>query len=97
MKKKEHLKMGGLKRIVRFKSALSKGLPGFLKNNKNFLDVMERPAFPVGTEPLNPYWISGFSEGAASFFITMSNKSNHVRMFYAIQLNNRETPLSLLV
>lgn len=47
----------------------------------------------MSTEPINPYWVSGFSEGDASFFVTISEKSNYVRMFYAIKLNNRETPL----
>lgn len=54
---------------------------------------MERPVFKVSTDPLNAYWISGFSEADASFFVTISEKSNYVRMFYAIKWNNRETPL----
>jgi hypothetical protein len=44
MVNKEHLTLAGLKRIVRFKSALNKGLPDYLQNNLNFTeDVMERP------------------------------------------------------
>ncbi len=94
MVNKEHLALAGLKRIVRFKSALNKGLPDYLQNNLNFSgNVMERPEFKVSTEPLNPYWVSGFSEGDASFYVTISEKSNQVRMFYAIKLNTRETPL----
>nr|YP_009072395.1 LAGLIDADG endonuclease [Sclerotinia borealis]AHX83035.1 LAGLIDADG endonuclease [Sclerotinia borealis] len=93
MANKEHLVLSGLKRLVRFKSALNKGLPEYLSNNPCFSDIMERPVFKVSAEPLNPYWISGFSEGDASFYVTISEKSNQVRMFYAIKLNNRETPL----
>lgn len=93
MVNKEHLTLSGLKKIVRFKSGLNKGLPEYLKNHKDFSDVMVRPVFQVSTEPLNPYWVSGFSEGDASFFVSISEKSNYVRMFYSIKLNNRETPL----
>lgn len=92
---KEHLTFSGLKKIVRFKSALNKGLPEYLINS--FPDVMERPTFKVSTEPLNPYWISGFTEGDGSFFISISEKTNQVRMFYSIKLNNREAPLILKI
>lgn len=97
MMNKEHLTHNGLKKIVRFKSALNKGLPEYLKNNKNFSDIMVRPDFKASIEPLNPYWVSGFSEGDASFFVSISEKSNHVRMFYNINLNNRETPLVIKI
>lgn len=52
---KEHLALSGLKRIVRFKSVLNKGLPDYLKNNPYLSDVMERPEFKMSTEPINPY------------------------------------------
>lgn len=54
---------------------------------------MERPVFQVSSEPLNPYWVSGFSEGDASFFVSISEKTNQIIMVYAIKLNNRESPL----
>lgn len=43
---------------------------------------MERPAFQVSSQPLSPYWVSGFSEGDASFFASISDKTNYVRMVY---------------
>lgn len=55
MVNKEHLTLPGLKKIVRFKSALNKGLPVHLKNNPYLYNVMERPVFQVSSEPLNPY------------------------------------------
>lgn len=93
MANKEHLTPSGLKKIVKFKSALNKGLPEYLANDPHFSDVMERPVFQVSPEPLNPYWVSGFSEGDSSFFVSISEKSKQVRIIYAIKLNNRETPL----
>ena len=54
---------------------------------------MKRPIFEMTGEPLNPYWVSGFTEGDGSFYISISKKTHYVRMFYSIKLNNKETPL----
>ena len=93
IKSKEHLTLKGIEKISKFKSALNKGLPEHLK--KIFPGTMERPKFVVSTEPLSPYWVSGFSEGDGSFFVSISDKTKQIRMFYSIKLNNRETPLIL--
>jgi hypothetical protein len=58
---------------------------------------MVRPTFSVNSNPLNSYWISGFSEGDSSFFVSIFSKTNQVRMFYNINLNKRELPLILKI
>ena len=94
---KEHLSLSGLNKIVGIKSALNLGLSEDLKQNFKDANLMVRPAFRVNSNPLNPYWISGFSEGDSSFFVSISAKTNQVRMFYNINLNNRELPLIIKI
>jgi hypothetical protein len=94
---KEHLTLKGLNKIVGLKSALNIGLPEILIANFPDIDLIKRPQFQVNEGPLNPYWVSGFTEGDGSFYVTISKKTNYVRMCYSIGLNNRETPLILKI
>jgi len=95
---KEHLTIKGLNKIVELKSILNKGLSEILRVNFPGINLIERPIFQVNKGPLNPYWVSGFTEGDGSFYVTIfffqkKIETNYVRMFYSIALNNRETPL----
>lgn len=97
MTKKEHLTILGLNKIVGLKSALNKGLSEDLVKSFPNVNFMKRPIFEMTGEPLNPYWVSGFTEGDGSFYISISKKTRYVRMFYSIKLNNRETPLIIRI
>jgi hypothetical protein len=56
---------------------------------------MERPEYIVNENHLNPNWVTGFSEGDSSFHVSISPKTNQVRIAYSIGLNNRDLPLIL--
>jgi hypothetical protein len=91
MQNKEHLTESGLKTIVSLKSVLNLGLTEKLKLNFSDTKVTVRPEYVVN-DALDPNWVSGFSEGDSSFYVSISDKGI-VRIFYQIGLHNRETPL----
>jgi hypothetical protein len=94
---KEHLTYLGLTKIISIKGGLNRGLTDELK--ENFPDIISiiRPPFLIDELPLNPYWISGFSEGDSSFFISIRSSNNQVRLFYSIGLNEREYKLLIKI
>ena len=94
---KEHLTKEGLNKILSLKSALNLGLSENLKAAFPNVVPIERPAYQVSEAPLDPNWVSGFTEGDGSFFVSISSKTNQVRVRYGIGLNNRETPLMLKI
>lgn len=95
MENKEHLTEDGLNKIISLKSALNLGLSENLQAAfpRHVVVPIERPAYSVSEAPLDPDWICGFTEGDGSFFVSISSKTNQVRIFYQIGLNDRETPL----
>lgn len=54
---------------------------------------MQRPSYVTTEEPLNPDWVSGFSEGDSSFTIYINSARNEVQANFRIGLNKREKPL----
>src|SRR5690606_2763009 len=51
---------------------------------------LERPPYIISKEPLNPDWISGFSEGDSSFYIYIYSNNNEVQARFSIGQNERE-------
>ena len=96
---KEHLSELGLKKIISIKSAINKGLTEHLKLKFKDVKPIIRPEFIVNDNPLNPYWVSGFSEGYKhiSFDVFISSKIIQVTVFYNIILNIYDEPLILKI
>lgn len=94
---KEHLTQEGLNEIISIKSALNKGLSENLKLLFKGVKPLERLAYKVCDNPLNPYWVSGFSEGDSSFHASISSTTNQVRVIYSLGLNERDLPLILKI
>ena len=68
---KEHLTQAGLDKIVAIKDTINKGLPDKLKVAFPNASPMVRPNYtPLGL-PLDPQWISGLTEGDASFSVSI--------------------------
>ena len=88
---KEHLTELGLSKILSLKSALNLGLSANLSAAFTNVELMVRPIYTVGEAPLDPDWISGFSEGDGSFYVSIFQQS--VRIVFKIELNEREIPL----
>ena len=90
---KEHLQEKGLNRILSIKSALNNGLSDKLKALFPSVIVIDRPVLDVANIPLNPNYVSGFTEGDGCFTVNISSKTNQVIALYIIELHKREVPL----
>lgn len=90
---KEHLKEDGLNKILSIKSVLNKGLPDKLKAVLPFVKPMDKPLLEVVNTPLNPNYVSGFTEGDACFSVHISSSTNQVIATYILDLHNKEIPL----
>jgi hypothetical protein len=89
---KEHLTNDGLNKILSLKSALNLGLSEQVKTEFPDVVPMVRQAYTVSETPLDPNWISGFSEGESCFYVSIT-KTNQVLSFFQLELHNRETTL----
>lgn len=55
--------------------------------------IAERPKLTSTSEPLDPNWVTGFSEGDSTFITSINSKTNLVRIRHSIGLHIRDTPL----
>ena len=63
-----------------------------------YVKPIERPSQIITEKSLNPYWVSGFSEGDSSFIVYInSNRTNEVQASFVICLNEREKPLLIKI
>lgn len=90
---KEHLHEEGLNKILSLKSLFNKGLSDKLKLAFPSVKTIDRPVFEVYNIPLNPNYVSGFTEGDGCFTVNISSKTNQVIALYIIELHKREVPL----
>jgi hypothetical protein len=90
---KEHLKEDGLNKILSIKSVLNKGLSDKLKAAFPDVKPIDKPLLEVVNIPLNPNYVSGFTEGDACFSVYISSKTNQVLATYVVELHNKEIPL----
>lgn len=90
---KEHLNQAGLEKIISIKSAINWGNSPNLKDSFPNVKPVERPKFKVSENPLNPHWVTGFSEGESSFYVSILSKKKEVQTGFAIRLNERDKPL----
>lgn len=86
---KEHLQKEGLYKILSIKSVLNKGLSDKLKAIFPDVKAIDKPIFEVVDIPLNPNYISGFSEEGC-FSVNISSKTNQIIATYIIELHNRD-------
>lgn len=94
---KAHLTTEGLNKVISIKYALNKGLPESLKISFKDVKPLNRPEYKSSNTRLDPDWVSGFSfsEGDSSFLVSISDKTNQVRVIYSLGLNDRDLPLIL--
>jgi hypothetical protein len=95
MENKEHLTEDGLNKILSLKSVLNLGLTDTLKTNFPNVEHIGRPVIELNNS-LDPKWISGFSEGDASFYVTISSKTNQVITYFEVCLNIKDISVLLL-
>ena len=94
---KEHLTESGLNKIIGIKHAINKGIVEDLKLKFKSVEPTVRPEYVVSGNSLNPQWVSGFTEGDGSFHVSISSKTNQVRVIYSIGLHKRDLPLILKI
>jgi hypothetical protein len=92
MKNKEHLTEEGLKKIIARKYSINKGLSDKLKAAFPDVPPVARPVHTVSNTPLNPNWVSGFTDGDGSFTISITQR-NQVLVIFQIELLVREEHL----
>ncbi len=92
MRNKQHITDSGLKEILSFKSALNWGLSEKILTHFPNIKCLDRPVFEVSNIPLDPYWVSGFSEGDSSFYVYIADPKI-ARAIYKVELHEREVPL----
>lgn len=94
---KAHLTKSGLEEIISLKAVLNHGLSKQLKSAFPDVSVKEtskkRDSYLLSEEPLNPDWVSGFTEGDGSFFVSTEYANNRIRPCLAIGLNIRDLAL----
>lgn len=91
---KEHLSHDGLIKIVSLKAGLNNGLTPILKENFPNVNPTEVQANDDYLNlPLDPNWITGFSDGDSSFYVSESANSNQFQAYYKINLNEKELTL----
>ena len=90
---KEHLQEEGLNKILSWKSMLNNGLSDKLKLAFPNVKTIDKPVLEVENIPLNPNYISGFTEGVGCFTVNISSKTNQVIALYIVELHKREVPL----
>ena len=92
IKDKKHLTEYGIMRIIRLKCALNLGLPEKLKAHFPGVEST-RPNLELNNKPLDPNWVTGFTDGDGCFYVSIVVSTNQVRGVYHVKLHVRETPL----
>ena len=85
IKRKEHLSMEGLFKIVSIKASMNQGLSSQLKDA--FLNIVPaaRPLI-LNQKIKDPFWLAGFSIAEACFYIGRY-KSSYTKVKAQVQLN----------
>jgi len=75
LKKKEHLTIEGLHKLLAIKAVTNKGLPEVLKETFPNITSIERPRVFDSKIP-DPNWLAGFSTAEGSFMVSVMDNSN---------------------
>jgi len=75
LKKKEHLTIEGLYKLLALKAVTNKGLPEVLKETFPNITSIERPSVFDSKIP-DPNWLAGFSTAEGSFMVRVMDNSN---------------------
>jgi len=86
---KEHLTLEGLEKLISIKGAINNGLPDKLRQAFPNVIPMVRPNYLPSKNSLNPQWVSGFTEGDGSFYVSIKN-TGQISAVFSIGLNIRE-------
>jgi len=92
MLNKKHLQEEGLNKILSIKSVLNNGFSDKLKAAFPSVKTIDRPVLDVVNIPLNPNYVSGFTEGEGCFYVVIT-PNNQVIASYIIELHKRDLPL----
>lgn len=75
IKKKEHLTLEGLHKLLAVKAAMNKGLPEILKDAFPNVSPIERPSVLDSKIP-DPNWLAGFTTAEGSFMVRVMDRPN---------------------
>lgn len=86
MHNKQHLKLEGLNKLIALKASLNNGLTPLLSKHFPNISPVKRPKVKQFLSSVDPFWITGFTEGEGCFHI-MTAKSSNYRTGYQIKLD----------
>lgn len=92
---KAHLTSSGFRDILSIRASLNKGLTDNLLNAFPDIIPIDRPVNQITDSPLHPNWITGFTEGDGTFYISSSSKN--IRAFYQIGLDEKDYPVLIRI
>ena len=89
MRKKEHLTIEGLTKVINIRASMNKGLTDILKFNFPNFTPVNRPIISLPAI-LEPYWVLGFCDGESNFSINIFQSKTH-SIGFQVQLKFRVT------
>lgn len=96
IKKKEHLTVAGLEKVLALRFNLNKGLPVDLKFAFPNVVPVVRPEYQFNGIP-DPFWVSGFVSGDSTFCVSIEKSNNklgqRVRLIFGTCLHIRDKHL----
>lgn len=90
MLSKKHLTQEGLEQIISIKAAMNFGESDKLKLSFPKVTPIEKPSVIVNDIALNPFWVTAFIEADGSFYVSIDKKTNKMRPWASVGLNDRE-------
>jgi len=101
IKKKEHLKITGLKILISIKASMNKGLSSNLSELFPNIKPVERPKIETKKIP-DPNWIAGFSSGESCFDVKLAKNKQYkiayqTQVRFRISQHNRDEALLKLI
>ena len=101
MKRKEHLRPEGLRKIVAIRATMNRGLSKM--QSKAFPDVVpvERP-FGELTKKIDPQWLAGFTSGESCFYVKITASPTYsvgycVTLVFQLQQDFRDAELMVCI
>ena len=102
IRRKEHLTLEGLRKLIAIKAAMNWGLSDKLTNAFGDVVPVERPKVELPTTPIDPKWLAGFTSAEGCFYIEITKSTTHsvgynVRLVYMITVHARDNNILICI
>jgi len=94
IKNKNHLTTKGFNEILSLKASFNNGLTEELKRVfPNIIPSLRPQVIIPKLDNIDPHWVSGFVDGDACFYISLTNNSTGIGLVFKITQHTRDTDL----